>query len=142
MSSEPARSGASRAPRSGTVVPLRPDDGAGSACPLAKCDGTGWIDAEGGAVEPCECRSLTRHRSRARGLASTIPARYRGVSFDRPPLSDMARQPETRHVVDAVRDSFAGSFGTSSVLWGTLWAVALAVLGTWWGTATFRKENA
>jgi ABC-2 type transport system permease protein len=47
-----------------------------------------------------------------------------------------------RYIVDAVRDSFAGSFGTSSVLWGTVWAVVLAALGTWWGTATFRKENA
>ncbi len=90
--------------RGGTVVPLRPDDGSSVACPLAKCDGTGWIDAEGGAVEPCECRSLTRHRSRARGLASTIPGRYRGVSLDRPPLIDMARQPETRAVVAHVRE--------------------------------------
>lgn len=47
-----------------------------------------------------------------------------------------------RYVVDAVRDSFAGNFGTSSVLWGTVWAVVLAALGTWWGTSTFRKENA
>ncbi|GAA1779431.1 ABC transporter permease [Nocardioides hankookensis] len=45
-------------------------------------------------------------------------------------------------IVDAVRDSFAGSFGTSSVLWGTVWALVLAALGTWWGTATFRRENA
>jgi DNA replication protein DnaC len=105
MSSEPARSRAApRAPRGGTVVPLRSADGSSGACPLAKCDGTGWIDAEGGAVEPCECRSMTRSRSRARGLASAIPARYRGVSFDRPPVSDMARQPETRAVVAFVRD--------------------------------------
>jgi ABC-2 type transport system permease protein len=47
-----------------------------------------------------------------------------------------------KYVVDAVRDSFAGSLGTSSVLWGLTWAVVLAALGTWWGTATFRKENA
>jgi DNA replication protein DnaC len=86
------------------VVPLRPAGGSASACPLAKCDGTGWIDAEGGTVEPCECRSVTRTRSRARGLATAIPARYRGVSFDRPPLSDMARAPETRHALAAVRD--------------------------------------
>ena len=32
------------------------------------------------------------------------PARYRGVSLDRPPVSDMARNPETRAVVAAVRD--------------------------------------
>ena len=47
-----------------------------------------------------------------------------------------------KYVVDAVRDSFAGDLGTSSVLWGTGWSVLLAALGTWWGTATFRKENA
>jgi ABC-2 type transport system permease protein len=47
-----------------------------------------------------------------------------------------------RYVVDAVRDSFAGELGTSAVLWGTLWSLVLAALGTWWGTATFRKENA
>ena len=107
MTSEPARKPpprpAGRAP-GGNVVPLRRDDEAVAACPLAKCDGTGWIDAEEGGVEPCDCRSIVRNRSRARGLASAIPARYRGVSFDRPPLSDMARQPESRNVVAAVRD--------------------------------------
>ena len=35
------------------------------------------LDAEDGTVEPCECRSVTRTRSRARGLASAIPARSR-----------------------------------------------------------------
>jgi ABC-2 type transport system permease protein len=47
-----------------------------------------------------------------------------------------------RYVVDAVRDGFAGDLATSSVLWGLVWAVALAALGAWWGTATFRRENA
>jgi ABC-2 type transport system permease protein len=45
-------------------------------------------------------------------------------------------------IVDAVRDGFAGDLATSSVLWGSVWAVVLAALGTWWGTATFRRENA
>jgi DNA replication protein DnaC len=104
MNSEPARKPpTAREPRGGTVVPLRRGDEV-AACPLAKCDGTGWIEAEGGAVEPCECRSITRTRSRARGLATAIPARYRGVSLERPPLSDMARQPETRAVVTHVRE--------------------------------------
>ncbi len=105
MTSEPARSRRADVPADdgGTVVPIR-RTGSGTACPLAKCDGTGWLDAEDGAVEPCECRSVTRTRSRARGLASAIPARYRGVSFDRPPLSDMARAPETRIAVAAVRE--------------------------------------
>ncbi|MDQ2675737.1 MAG: ATP-binding protein [Actinomycetota bacterium] len=104
MTSEPARSRPADVPGSdgGNVVPIRRGDG--SACALGKCDGTGWLDAEDGTVEPCECRSVTRTRTRARGLASAIPARYRGVSFDRPPLSDMARAPETRIAVGAVKE--------------------------------------
>jgi ABC-2 type transport system permease protein len=46
-----------------------------------------------------------------------------------------------RWVVDGVRDSFAGDFATSGVLWGTIWAVVLFGIATWWGTKTFRKEN-
>jgi len=106
MTSEPAsnRPPARPAREGGTVVPLRRSGEASNACPLAKCDGTGWLDAEGGAVEPCECRKITRTRSRARGLASAIPARYRGVSFDRPPLSDMARSPVSATVTGVVKE--------------------------------------
>jgi ABC-2 type transport system permease protein len=46
-----------------------------------------------------------------------------------------------RHVVDAVRSSFAGDFHGSGILWGSVWAVALFVAAIWWGTATFRKED-
>ena len=47
-----------------------------------------------------------------------------------------------RHVVDAVRDAFGGDFGDSSLVWGTGWALFLFALAIWWGTATFRRENA
>ncbi|KXX58489.1 ABC transporter permease [Rhodococcus sp. LB1] len=47
-----------------------------------------------------------------------------------------------RHVVDAVRDSFIGDFANSAIVWGTAWAVVLFVAAVWWGTRTFRKENA
>ncbi|MGH3331257.1 MAG: ABC transporter permease [Nocardioidaceae bacterium] len=47
-----------------------------------------------------------------------------------------------RHVVDAVRNSFGGDFSSSGLLWGSLWSLALFALAVWWGTATFRKENA
>ncbi|MDV7084061.1 ABC transporter permease [Rhodococcus sp. IEGM 248] len=47
-----------------------------------------------------------------------------------------------RHVVDAVRDSFFGDFANSAIVWGTAWAVVLFVAAVWWGTRTFRKENA
>lgn len=57
-------------------------------------------------------------------------------------LQDLSDLMPFKYVVDAVRDSFAGTFGTGAVLWGSAWALLLAALGTWWGTATFRKENA
>ncbi|MDL9945735.1 MULTISPECIES: ABC transporter permease [unclassified Gordonia (in: high G+C Gram-positive bacteria)] len=47
-----------------------------------------------------------------------------------------------RWIVDGVRDSFAGDILTSSVAWGLITALILGALGTWWGTAVFRKENA
>jgi len=47
-----------------------------------------------------------------------------------------------KHIVDGVRSSFGGDFAASGVLWGSVWAVVLLVLALWWGTATFRKENA
>jgi ABC-2 type transport system permease protein len=48
----------------------------------------------------------------------------------------------TRHIVDAVRGSFGGELASSAMLWGTTWSVVLLVLSVWWGTSTFRKENA
>jgi ABC-2 type transport system permease protein len=47
-----------------------------------------------------------------------------------------------RWIVDAVRDTFVGDLGTSNIMWGTTWALALFALAVWWGTAVFRKENA
>jgi ABC-2 type transport system permease protein len=47
-----------------------------------------------------------------------------------------------RHIVDAVRSGFGDDFGGSDIFWGTGWAVVLCALAVWWGTATFRKENA
>jgi DNA replication protein DnaC len=73
------------------------------ACPLGACDGSGWILGPEDVARPCECREQRLRRGRNRGIASAIPPRYRGVSFDRPPVSDMARDMVTRHVVNAVR---------------------------------------
>jgi DNA replication protein DnaC len=74
------------------------------ACPLGACDGSGWILGPEDVARPCECREQRLRRGRVRGIASVIPPRYRGVSFDRPPVSDMDRDMQTRHVVAAVRD--------------------------------------
>lgn len=47
-----------------------------------------------------------------------------------------------KYIVDAARSGFGGTFDGSDILWGIGWAVLLCALGIWWGTATFRKENA
>jgi ABC-2 type transport system permease protein len=47
-----------------------------------------------------------------------------------------------RWIVDSVRDTFTGDFGTSAVMWGAVWALGLFAVALWWGTAVFRKENA
>ncbi|MGN6217436.1 MAG: ATP-binding protein [Solirubrobacterales bacterium] len=77
------------------------------ACPRGVCDGSGWILGPEDVARPCECRAERLNRDRGRGVASAIPARYRGVSFERPPVSDMARDMTTRHVVQAARDFVA-----------------------------------
>jgi DNA replication protein DnaC len=114
------------------------------ACPLAVCDGSGWILGPEDVARPCECREQRLRRSRTRGVASVIPRKFRGVSFDRPPVSDMARDMKTRHVVadaqsyiDELDDNLAqgrgkwlmGSPGTGKTTLGMLIAQAASAAG-------------
>jgi DNA replication protein DnaC len=73
------------------------------ACTVGACDGSGWILGPEDIARECECRAQRLKRGRNRGVASVIPPRYRGVSFDRPPVSDMARDLETKAAVTEVR---------------------------------------
>jgi DNA replication protein DnaC len=60
------------------------------SCPFGVCDGSGMVvDDERRLATPCRCRSQIVGERRARGLSNAIPKKYRGVSFDRPPISDM-----------------------------------------------------
>ena len=74
-----------------------------AACPLGVCDGSGWILGPEDVARPCECREKRLRRGQSRGVASVIPPRYRGVSFDRPPVSDMVRDLQTKAAVSEVR---------------------------------------
>ena len=68
----------------------------------------------------CECLPERMARKRSRGVASAIPARYRGVSFDRPPISDIARKAEGATVVDTVRryvEDLDGQLAAGRGLW-------------------------
>jgi DNA replication protein DnaC len=76
-------------------------------CLLGVCDGSGWILGPEDVARPCDCRAERLSRGHNRGISSVIPARYRGVSFDRPPVVDMARDLEKRKSVEKVRTFIA-----------------------------------
>jgi DNA replication protein DnaC len=89
-------------------------------CPLAVCDGSGWILGPEDVARPCECRAERLNRGRSRGISSVIPPRYRGVSFDRPPVADMARDLQTKIAVNEVRsfvDELEERLGEGRGLW-------------------------
>jgi DNA replication protein DnaC len=55
-----------------------------------------------------------------RGVRATLPRKYEGVSFDRPPISDMAQAPQSRAVVKAVRafiDDLDGNLAAGRGIW-------------------------
>jgi DNA replication protein DnaC len=90
------------------------------ACPLGACDGSGWILGPEDVARACECREQRLKRGRVRGVASAIPPRYQGVSFDRPPVSDMASSAETREAVKKVAayiDDLGSNLGKGRGLW-------------------------
>jgi DNA replication protein DnaC len=72
---------------------LRPSRRAlSSGCPLGRCDGSGFlIDEDTNTARDCDCRAARIAAARTRSLEGRIPRRYRGVSFERPPISDLAR---------------------------------------------------
>jgi DNA replication protein DnaC len=59
-------------------------------CPFGVCDGTGIIVDEITRTSVyCRCREQVVAVARARGLSAVIPRKYRGVSFDRPPVTEI-----------------------------------------------------
>jgi DNA replication protein DnaC len=73
------------------------------ACPLGVCDGSGWILGPEDVARACECRAARLRKAQGRGVSSVIPRKFIGVSFDRPPISDMARDFQGRAAVDEIR---------------------------------------
>jgi DNA replication protein DnaC len=58
-------------------------------CPYGRCDGGGWILNDDGTATKCECLEPRLAKARASGINSVLPKRYRGVSFDRPPVTEI-----------------------------------------------------
>ena len=95
------------------------DDAGGprSACPFDMCDGSGFvIDEQTNTASDCRCRPARIARVRAARLEGRIPRRYQGVSFDRPPVSDIGRTApdqiqSVRRYVRAVEQNLDGGRG-------------------------------
>jgi DNA replication protein DnaC len=82
-------------------------------CPFGICDGSGWIDGPDSYAISCECREQRISRARSRGVSSVIPPKYRGVSFDRPPITELERTivGVVREYVDGLEENLAAGRG-------------------------------
>jgi DNA replication protein DnaC len=110
-----------------------------SACPFDACDGSGFVyEQETNTAYDCRCRPQRIAQNQARSLSALIPRRYRDVSFDRAPITDIEPQVvvrETRRFVenlDAQLDDgrglwFVGPPGTGKTTLAMV--VAKAALG-------------
>jgi DNA replication protein DnaC len=79
----------------------------GIACPFDECDGSGFVvDRAAFTTRECRCRPSRLAQAKARKLSAVIPKRYRGVSFDRPPVTQI-----DPHVVGDVRRYVADIHG-------------------------------
>jgi len=96
---------------------------AAQTCPYDACDGSGFVvDEDTNTAADCRCRAQRVANARARSLSGVLPRKYRGVSFDRPPVTEIARPVVAavkRYVnrIDEQLDAgrglwFAGSVGT------------------------------
>jgi DNA replication protein DnaC len=60
------------------------------ACPFGLCDGSGFrYDEQTNTAYDCRCRAQRVARAKARSLSAVIPRRYRDISFDRPPVTEI-----------------------------------------------------
>ncbi len=60
------------------------------ACAFELCDGSGFrYDEATNTAYDCRCRPQLVARAKARSLSAVIPRRYRDISFDRPPVTDI-----------------------------------------------------
>jgi DNA replication protein DnaC len=78
-------SGETDTPRGGGQTP-------GGPCQFGLCDGSGFLlDEETNTTSDCRCRAGRIAKRRTAGLEGRVPKHYRGVSFDRPPVPEIAR---------------------------------------------------
>ena len=85
-------------------------------CPFGRCDGSGWIlNEDDKSASECDCLQPRLAKARASGINSVLPKRYRGVSFDRPPVTEI-----NPGAVQIVRD-WIGQFDTNLEQGNGIW---------------------
>jgi DNA replication protein DnaC len=82
-------------------------------CP--RCGGDGFLLDEAGDATACECRAARVRRARSHGVSSVIPRKYRGVSFDRPPVTDLS--PNVVRAVQAFTRNIERNIAEGKGLW-------------------------
>jgi DNA replication protein DnaC len=93
----------------------------GPRCSLEVCDGSGFvIDEHTNTARDCDCRPQLVADARARHLRDRVPRRYSNLSWDRHPLSQLARDPLTADAVRQVR-RFCADIGANLGAGRGLW---------------------
>ena len=91
----------------------RPDTSP-ETCPFDACDGSGFVVDEdtNTALTAAAARSGSATRARA-SLSGVLPRKYRGVSFDRPPVTEIARPVTTavKRYVNRIDEQLDGGRG-------------------------------
>jgi DNA replication protein DnaC len=65
-----------------------------SRCPFDACDGSGFqVDEQTNTASDCACRARRVADARAHRLRDRVPRRYMDLSWDRHPLTQLARDP-------------------------------------------------
>jgi DNA replication protein DnaC len=110
----------SEAPQLQDLRPRRTVDGV-PPCPLGRCDGSGFlVDEQTNTASDCACREGRIARRRTARLEGRLPRRYEGVSFERPPLPEIARvAPDQIRAVRRYVGDVAGNLDAGRGLW--LW---------------------
>jgi DNA replication protein DnaC len=93
----------------------------GPPCAAGICDGSGFvIDEQTNTASDCVCREGRIARRRTARLEGRLPRRYEGVSFERPPLPEIARvAPDQIRAVRRYVRSVAENLDAGRGLW--LW---------------------
>lgn len=83
-------------------------------CPFGICDGRGLVyDEAANTAYDCRCRPQVIAKAKGRQLSAVIPRRYRDVSFDRPPVTEIEHQviAATRRYVETIDDQLDAGRG-------------------------------